>query len=880
MSSPVVGLAPVEALIQGIHVIAAKDPTNTICKQIRTLLNKYYVAVSESQQPSRRASLTLTKRSSSNSITSNSINIPSLNVFSKLLIEITEEQSDDEKKSNQNQVNIINNNKLQAIKEKMIDIFWTETESEEKRNLNLYTNDRFEGYYLAQYTNPNDVFNKNNFSNDNKRLVLNDFLSIHLNLIQTKLKKLLKNISNNDNDIEYLFNQQFDYFKKPCAALPIKHNWELNQCNKYFSMIEKFRSNNNKLVIDYCIIYNAISNMYLRMYKNDNNNEKENKNKNNDNKNDNVNSRKNIGFDAFLNLHGGYTGYTMNKTVDTYTNDYDEHGYEILPSLCMDYTLTEIAESGIFGHDIHGCKLTFKAFQNDPNDERMLLIKKLLFKNDLREFERLIKYCLSDLKYNNNWCQLRSMYGIKSGYNSGIVFYIINRLSYAIFHDIMVMRRIINDRLLFPTLDKLFKYFYNFSIYCHLYPNTYLDSSKCVCQHKQALYISEYDLYKDKIYKNIFGDNITIQSIATLDKFTYLSDTNGTLLQACVGNNFVYYSQILIHDGHFENVHKSRRQMLEIATKNQYKSMVLLLADVKDEKEEKKKDDREKKDKNVIASGEKNSNNNKNRAIGLKYDTFMNQLMFAKYFLLQLGCDYDYDNNNNNCKPQHKSLEREELDGIHCKGHYMDDLFVNFGDFNGINGSSTTLKSDKQWKECMNSMVLNVIDLLNKKLIISDDVMILCFEYCKQQQQAQQQGDNGKLYNLFVDTLNRVVTECATVASTSAATQNTHNGDKLYWKERNSQWFEYYLVHSNIWMCKDNKRNKNGLLFDNLVTNYNSQMQHQKQVTIFWGFCGVFILFFIFFFYFLLLAVFEYCLWSQNYNQSSPMCEMISNCQF
>ena len=77
----------VELLLQEIHMVIAKDPTNTICQQIKTSLNNYYLAVSQST----------TKNTTTN--TETALNIPSLNMFSKLLAEVTDDIKSNELKN-------------------------------------------------------------------------------------------------------------------------------------------------------------------------------------------------------------------------------------------------------------------------------------------------------------------------------------------------------------------------------------------------------------------------------------------------------------------------------------------------------------------------------------------------------------------------------------------------------------------------------------------------------------------------------------------------------------------------------------------------------------------------------------------------------------
>ena len=101
-----------------------------------------------------------------------------------------------------------------------------------------------------------------------------------------------------------------------------------------------------------------------------------------------------------------------------------------------------------------------------------------IFDNDLTSLKELLKYCVQDIKYKNNISKLRDIYdknnndkqGKQVDFCYGIQFYVLNRLTYYVYHDLVRISMKKNDSLLlFPTLKKLFSFFYNFAVYCHCY---------------------------------------------------------------------------------------------------------------------------------------------------------------------------------------------------------------------------------------------------------------------------------------------------------------------------------------------------------------------------------------------------------------------------
>ena len=216
----------------------------------------------------------------------------------------------------------------------------------------------------------------------------------------------------------------------------------------------------------------------------------------------------------------------------------------------------------------------------------------------------------------------------------------------------------------------------------------------------------------------------------------------------------------------------------------------------------------------------------------------MNQLMAAKYHLLALGCKI------NNEEKSKLGIEAKRLENsahtqginIYDKKLYMDHFYREFGKMEGLKSSSNIWFPDK----VMNSMVMCMISLLNSKMVISQDILLLCWVYCLETQ-------NKKLAKQFVDALRDVSKECLeqkqNLLETGSKNNNSsskgkrkskkkklNNDDdiRLYFKERNYQWFKMFLLHSNIWLA-NSFGSKHGILFDAALEVVNEQLIVQKQ---------------------------------------------------
>ena len=191
-----------------------------------------------------------------------------------------------------------------------------------------------------------------------------------------------------------------------------------------------------------------------------------------------------------------------------YNNDTSAIDNE-LSSVCEWYILIEMIKTRIFGIDTNLESIMIFYYNKDVYSSSIVsFIIENIFNNNLKSFKKLLKYCVKDIKFNNNIKKLKDIYKVNNWEEYGISFYIINRLSYVIYHDLLCINIQKNDnQLLFPLLKKFFKFIYNCSIYCHCHPHCGVDRDEkklkeyeglqqCNCQWHQLFLVVFYFCYK------------------------------------------------------------------------------------------------------------------------------------------------------------------------------------------------------------------------------------------------------------------------------------------------------------------------------------------------------------------------------------------------
>ena len=206
-------------------------------------------------------------------------------------------------------------------------------------------------------------------------------------------------------------------------------------------------------------------------------------------------------------------------------------------------------------------------------------------------------------------------------------------------------------------------------------------------------------------------------------------------------------------------------------------------------------------------------------------DLFMKQTMFGKYFLRCLGVDVEDD-----IGPSYKQLSLRLYDvptatDICLKNCDSGELFVSL---NGLRGLALNDVSNNNaiFAEKILSAAIRLIDT---KMVITDDLLVLCWEYVKTRKSNQtldwkqkssndndenkdNDNNNDGSSNRFLKSLLNCVSDCL-------------SGESEY-SARSYLYFKSFLLDSNIWYAKDTKNNK--LLFNYVDELANKFLMKQK----------------------------------------------------
>lgn len=198
-------------------------------------------------------------------------------------------------------------------------------------------------------------------------------------------------------------------------------------------------------------------------------------------------------------------------------------------------------------------------------------------------------------------------------------------------------------------------------------------------------------------------------------------------------------------------------------------------------------------------------NNEKSKEIFAAYLKFMNQMSFATFLMLSMKVDMVNKNEKEMINLSHISLHQMNtrskkkrhqmlfaVGGDSKTGDndfdkmYDDDFYVASSDFKGIiNGVAD--RGVKDGFKALNEFVESILLLLSKKCVLSDDMLIVCFEYCKT---LKEYYNDDSMFNKFISLLKNTILECL---DGDYENKDCKAFYYQYWKE--------YLLMSNIWLC-------------------------------------------------------------------------------
>ena len=296
----------------------------------------------------------------------------------------------------------------------------------------------FDGFYKSDRRYKVESLSLSSIVND-YQLMYQDFLSINDRLIDGELKDLLLKHSNNRADVDFVYNKSIRR-RNICCLFPFKscnYKWD-DYGEDYISLINQFNANKNDKLKLFCMLYNGIAGIIITGDTGDS------------------------GLDQYIWKYNNY-----NETSTTYS----------LSSLCEWYILVEMMKTGIFGNDKKLSKRKTYHYDKDVYSSSVVTsIISNIFDNDLTSFKKLVEYCVEDIKYNNDIKKLKDIYKLNDemdesdgkGYY-GVSFYVLNRLSYVLYHDLLCIDMKKDNELLFPKLQKFYAFLYHFGVYCHCY---------------------------------------------------------------------------------------------------------------------------------------------------------------------------------------------------------------------------------------------------------------------------------------------------------------------------------------------------------------------------------------------------------------------------
>ena len=180
------------------------------------------------------------------------------------------------------------------------------------------------------------------------------------------------------------------------------------------------------------------------------------------------------------------------------------------------------------------------------------------------------------------------------------------------------------------------------------------------------------------------------------------------------------------------------------------------------------------------------ANETENETVNNVADLFLEQIMFSKYFLMNLGF--------NICNEVISNLTHKDVENV-------SDYFLNYDKFDGLRKRDVIFKDSKESINMMNNFVLCVMSMIKNKVVIQDSFLILCFEYCNQ---LYKQTNDNKLLNKLVDCFYNCFKQCL-----------TGKNEKYY------IYFKEYLLFSNILYQP--------IIFDNVNKLVNGELMKQKQ---------------------------------------------------
>ena len=461
----------------------------------------------------------------------------------------------------------------------------------------------------------------------------------------------------------------------------------------------------------------------------------------------------------------------FDRIVSNMSEDLPKDKQSTLFEICSTYLVTELGKLAdkLSGHT-----------DDKIEGKNSGLIKTLLTETHKKEFSDLIEYIIQDVILSiyetarrNNYLDI-----CKNKY------YIINRLALVMYNDLFFSKN-----LFAPNLKCIWKIIWNYCVYLACIARGVpenVSNYKYFYQLRESFFIKQYALLRDTFYNEIeigidlemeMKSNQVISCQNLLELKLYVSE----LLHTAACENMVNYCQLLIEDGAKISVDSD---VYKVAKRIGLTRILAKFDQFINKTEMKTTDSPTNSPSDAANTASKTGT--AGAAIEENYYQFRKLWCFARYFLVGI----------NGCKVENRyyNLNHDLIKGTTM---YIDEFYVPINQMAGLKETAHVDKVDdekanliqdknirSQNTSTMREMVIRMIDLINKKVVICDAMLILCFEYCKY--------NDNKLLHLFIETLKNAVLQCL--------------DDELIKKSqkvRNYIWFKKYLLHSNVWLCKN-----------------------------------------------------------------------------
>ena len=377
---------------------------------------------------------------------------------------------------------------------------------------------------------------------------------------------------------------------------------------------------------------------------------------------------------------------------------------------------------------------------------------------------------------------------------------------------------------------------YNFCVYIHRLPTGGTTNN-------ELYLVKQHHSLKNTLYTDIYDGNNDQVKLPLLKNFNYF-EAKSSLMRSATNYHLSACVLLLVKDGHSCNVINRRADRvtaLQFARQQNLFEILSHFSRFGDAEREAKKDemkDDSKEKEQTSSSSSKASTRMNEKSLELRYDGFMNQSMAAKYFLVKLGCKMR--NEAEISGVEHKLLEYDHQGRTQCKGHYSDDFYCSLSDLVGLqtNDDGSDLYGSRSPEMAMRTIVSSVISILSLKMVVSQDLLIICAIYC-----TQFCDKNNEISRQFFDALKTATKDCLQTSKKHDDNNNSNYDSKekekensaseeksariIRFRQRNYQWFKYFLLDSTLWLVKDTLSDV--ILFENALDVVNDELIKQKQ---------------------------------------------------